>query len=162
MIIVSDATPIISLAKIDKLALLGQFYTEVILPNAVFSEVCRNPAFAVEAEAIRKCSFMKIKTANNPHSIKILKAVGLDLGESEAIALADTLPDPLLLIDERKGRLIAQNMGIKVIGTLGVLLQAKRAGLIEQIKPLLDTLVNANIRISEPLYRSILEQADEA
>jgi len=65
------------------------------------------------------------------------------------------------LIDERKGRQIAQNMGIRITGTLGILLQAKKLGLIENIKPLLDKLITENIRISEPLYNSILEQASE-
>ena len=161
MIVVSDATPIITLAKIDRLDILGRFYHEVLLPNAVFDEVCRNPAFAAEAAAIQKCEFMRLKTVSRTQSVKILMASGLDLGESEAIVLADTLADALLLIDERKGRQIARNMGIRITGTLGILLQAKKLGLIKNIKPLLDRLITENIRISESLYSSILEQAGE-
>jgi len=161
VIVVSDATPIITLAKIDRLDILGRFYHEVLLPNAVFDEVCRNPAFAAEAAAIQKCEFMRLKTVSRTQSVKILMASGLDLGESEAIVLADTLADALLLIDERKGRQIARNMGIRITGTLGILLQAKKLGLIKNIKPLLDRLITENIRISESLYSSILEQAGE-
>jgi len=161
VIVISDATPIITLAKIDKLDILGRFYHEVLLPNAVFDEVCGNPAFAAEASAIQKCEFIRLKAVNRIQSVKILMASGLGLGESEAIVLADTLSDTLLLIDERQGRQIAQNMGIRITGTLGILLQAKKLGLIENIKPLLDKLITENIRISEPLYNSILEQALE-
>ena len=161
MIVISDATPIITLAKIDKLDILGRFYHEVLLPNAVFDEVCGNQAFAAEASAIQKCEFIRLKAVNRIQSVKILMASGLGLGESEAIVLADTLSDTLLLIDERQGRQIAQNMGIRITGTLGILLQAKKLGLIENIKPLLDKLITENIRISEPLYNSILEQALE-
>ena len=161
MIVVSDTTPIISLTKLDMLDILGRFYDEVLLPKTVFEEVCRNPMFAAEAEAVQKCVFMKVKAVSHIQSVKILRAAGLDLGESEAIVLADTMPDSLLLMDERKGRQIALNMGIQIIGTLGILLQAKMLGLIKNIKPLLDTLLNENIRISETLYNSILEQADE-
>ena len=161
MIVVSDATPIISLIKAGKLELLGQFYDEVFLPAAVYNEVCRNPAFSAEAALIQSCGFIQTKTVRHAQSVKILRSAGLDLGESEAIVLADTLPDALLLIDERKGRQIAQNMGIRIIGTLGILLRAKEIGLIDQIKPLLDTLMKENIRISESLYRSILERANE-
>ena len=58
MIIVSDATPIISLAKLDMVNILGRFYNEILLPKAVFDEVCCNPAFATEAEAVQKCPFI--------------------------------------------------------------------------------------------------------
>ena len=143
------------------LDLLGRFYNEVLLPKAVFDEVCRNPTFAAEAETVQNCDFITVKTITQAQSIKILRAAGLDLGESEAIVLADTLPNSLLLMDERKGRQIASSMGIRIIGTLGILLQAKKIGLVEYIKPLLDTLINENIRISETLYNAILEQAEE-
>ena len=161
MIVVSDATPIISLTKIDMLDILGTFYNEVLLPQAVYDEVVCNPAFACEAEAIKNSAFIRVETVSNEQSVKILRAAGLDLGESEAIVLADSRTDSLLLMDERKGRQIAQSMGLRVIGTLGILLQAKKLGLTPQIKPLLDVLVNANIRISDSLYNSILDQSGE-
>ena len=111
MIVVSDATPIISLAKIEMLDILGRLYDEVLLPKAVYDEVCRNQAFAVEATAVQKCIFVNVKTVSCDQSVKLLRASGLDLGESEAIVLADSLPDSLLLMDERKGRQIAQRAG---------------------------------------------------
>jgi len=161
LIVISDATPIISLAKIDMLDILGTFYNEVLLPQAVYDEVVRNPAFTCEAETIMNSAFIRVETVSNEQSVKILRAAGLDLGESEAIVLADSRTDSLLLMDERKGRQIAQSMGLRVIGTLGILLQAKKLGLTPQIKPLLDVLVNANIRISDSLYNSILDQSGE-
>ena len=91
MIIISDATPIITLAKIDRLDILGRFYHEVLLPTAVFDEVCGNPAFAAEAATIQKCEFIRLKTVSRTQAVKILMASGLDLGESEAIVLADML-----------------------------------------------------------------------
>ena len=154
MIVVSDATPIISLAKLEMLHILSRLYDEVLLPKAVYDEVCRNQTFAVEAAAIQKCIFVKVRIVKCEQSVKFLRATGLDLGESEAIVLADSLADSLLLMDERKGRQIALNMGIQIIGTLGILLHAKRLGLVPHIKPLLDTLLRANIRISESLYYS--------
>ena len=161
MIVVSDATPIISLAKIDMLDALGRLYNEVLLPQAVYDEVCCNSVFTNEAEMVKSCTFIKVGMASNIQSVKILRAAGLDLGESEAIVLADSLPDSLLLMDERKGRQIASSMGIRITGTMGVLMQAKNNGLIDSIKPLLDVLINVNIRISDSLYHAILEQAGE-
>jgi len=131
------------------------------LPQAVYDEVCCNPVFMDEVETIRNCAFIRVETVSNIQSVKILRAAGLDLGESEAIVLADSLPDSLLLMDERKGRQIALSMGIRITGTLGILIQAKKVGLVSHVKPLLDALINANIRIGDNLYRSILEQVDE-
>ena len=161
MIVISDSTPIISLTKIGMLGALGTFYNEVLIPNAVYNEVCSNPEFSDEANVIKKSSFIKVQAVNNEQSVKILRASGLDLGESEAIVLADSLTNSLLLMDERKGRQIAQSMGIKITGTLGILIQAKKSGMVNEIKPLLDALLNANVRISEALYNSILKQVDE-
>jgi len=161
VIVISDATPIISLAKIGMIYILRKFFNEVILPKAVYDEICINPIFLDEAKMIQTCEFIQVETVSNEQSIKILRATGLDLGESEAIVLADSLPDALLLMDERKGRQIASSMGIRIIGTLGLLLLAKEHGLIKQIKPLMDALIEANIRISESLYNSILEIAEE-
>ena len=130
MIVVSDATPIISLAKLNMIDLLGRFYNEVLLPKAVYDEVYQNPMFSAEAEIIQNCDFITVETVTQAQSVKILRAAGLDLGESEAIVLADTLPNSLLLMDERKGRQIASSMGIQIIGTLGILLQAKKKRLV--------------------------------
>ena len=127
----------------------------------MFDEVCRNPKFETEAEAIRKSTFIQLKEAENGHTVRLLRDAGLDLGESEAIALADTIPGSLLLVDERKGRQIALSMGIQITGTLGILLQAKRLGFIGEIKPFLDALISSNIRIGADLYDAILRQVGE-
>ena len=161
MIVVSDTTPIISLTKLNLLDVLGKLYGEVILPKAVFDEICASQAFSNEARAVQYCDFIKVRNIDDLQAVKTLRDAGLDLGESEAIVLAEMLPDSLLLMDERKGRKIALNMGLRITGTLGILIQAKNIGFVKQAKPLLDTLINANIRISESLYYSILGQVDE-
>jgi len=68
MIVVSDSTPIISLAKIDMLEVLGKLYKEIVLPHAVHDEVCRNPNFAIESKAIQACTFIRVETVNNLQS----------------------------------------------------------------------------------------------
>ena len=161
MIVVSDAAPIISLAKINLVYVLGKLYGKVILPKAVFDEICANQAFSDEAKAVQDCDFIKVSNIDDMQAVKALREAGLDLGESEAIVLAEMLPDSLLLMDERKGRKIALNMGLRITGTLGILIQTKNLGLVKQVKPLMDTLINTNIRISESLYYSILERVDE-
>ena len=85
----------------------------------------------------------------------------LDLGESEAIVLAleNNIED--ILIDEHKGRKIARTNGLHPIGTIGVLIQAKKLHLIQEVKPLIDKLIKNKIRISNQLYQKALELANE-
>ena len=79
----------------------------------------------------------------------------LGRGEAEAIMLAEKLKLPLL-IDERKGRKIAEKRGIKIIGTLGVLLKAYKLGLIEDLSTEIEKLVKAGIRIDKDTLRRLL------
>ena len=86
----------------------------------------------------------------------------LDVGEAEAIALAVEIQADQVLIDERRGRLVAARFNLRCTGILGILVEAKSQGLIAEVKPLLDALVNeAGFWIAKPLYNSVLRLADE-
>ena len=107
MIVISDTTPIISLIKTRQLELLKNMFNEVIIPKAVFTELVSNNVFADEAETVRNCPYIRVKDVTERKSVDILqKVTGLDAGESEAIVMAEELGADLLLVDERKGRLV--------------------------------------------------------
>lgn len=85
----------------------------------------------------------------------------LDKGETEAIALALELEAEQVLIDERRGRRIAARLNLRYTGVLGILVEAKNRGLISEVKPLLDALINqAGFWVAAPLYRSVLQIVD--
>ena len=86
----------------------------------------------------------------------------MDRGESEAILLSQQLQADLLLIDERRGRAEAQRLGIRITGLLGILVEAKRKGLIVSVKPLMGQLIaDSTFRVSPKLYELILTKAEE-
>ena len=125
MIVVSDTTPLISLLKINQLDLLEKLFGEVLIPEAVFNELTVDERFQLEAQLIRQKEFIAVKPVNNLESVSILKrATGLDQGESEAIVLTDELKADLLLMDEAKGRNVSAQMGLRIMGTIGILIAA--------------------------------------
>ncbi|NLN83600.1 MAG: DUF3368 domain-containing protein [Firmicutes bacterium] len=77
------------------------------------------------------------------------------------MVLANSIDADLIIIDERKARRIAKDIGLNVTGTLGILVEAKQRGLVKELKPLLDKLIKNEIRISKKLYQDILELANE-
>jgi predicted nucleic acid-binding protein len=86
----------------------------------------------------------------------------LDEGEAEAIALAIQLKAHLLLLDERRGRAVASRLGLRFIGLLGVLVEAKQKGYISRVKPLLDHLIaKAGFWVSHQLYARVLREVGE-
>ena len=87
--------------------------------------------------------------------------MNLDPGESEALALYWETGADFLLIDERRGRVIAQRHDIRTIGTLGILLSSKQRGFITSVKPFLELLAENGFRISDILYQQILDRAGE-
>ncbi|MEG4228507.1 hypothetical protein QUA35_20045 [Microcoleus sp. N9_B2] len=121
MIIVSDTTPISELAKVDRLDLLPQLFGKVVIPKGVFDElqVGQHPA----AKIVQNLSWLEVVTVNNLQVVEDLQgSFNLDLGESEAIALAEEMNAAQLLIDEKAARRVAAARKLPLIGTMGVLL----------------------------------------
>lgn len=159
MIVVSDTSPITNLAAIGQLDLLPDLYQKVIIPSAVYRELTaaegRYPGAIVQS-----LDWIEVCDVSNSLLVTALR-IELDEGEAEAIALAQERAADLLLLDERRGRLAAGRFGLRVVGLLGVLIDAKRRGLILQIKPLLDELIRIGFRISQELYERVLQAAGE-
>ena len=156
MIVVSDTTPLISLMKAARLEVLEKLYNEILIPEAVYSELTTNDKYAEEAEEIRECAFIRVIAVGERNAVEVLRKVsGLDLGESEAIIYADDHGADILLMDEDAGRRVAKAMGIRVRGTIGVLLLAYDKGVLsaDDVDDAVNRLRAANRRISEALYQ---------
>ena len=159
MIVVSDTTPLISLLKINRLELLERLFGEVMIPKAVFDELTVDKRFRAEADLIRQKAFIVVKHVNNQESASVLKrATGLDQGESEAIVLTDELEADLLLMDEAKGRSVSAQMGLKIMGTIGILMAAYEESELtsDEVRTCIDGLQRAGRHIGQRHYQMLL------
>jgi uncharacterized protein len=155
-VIVCNASPLISLARIEKIDLLHTLYGEIGIPEAVWDEVVMKGGSQPGVVETKKAQWIKTIPVQNKELVLALQR-DLDAGESEAIVLALEQKAELLLMDERLGREAANYFGVKCMGVLGILTEAKHKGIIDAIKPLLDLLRNhAGYRISDDLYKKVL------
>lgn len=163
-VVVADAGPLIGLARIDRLSVLASLYGFVLVPELVLAELrvdsdrpgARALSAALDQGAIRK-------QALSEHSATELARLGLllDAGEASAILLAEQTKCRFLLVDERRGRQIARARGIPVVGLAGVLLAAKRSGLLASVAPALADLSLEGYRLSDALVSEVLRLAGE-
>jgi len=159
--VVSDSSPIISCARAGKLHLIRDVYSEIIIPPAVYREIVID-GFGKPGDNELDAGlsiWLEIREPSLKSLIAILKRNFGD-GESEAIALAKEL-GAYLLIDEINGINEAKRRGINILSTLIMILEAKKLGLILNVKPELDELMTAGFRCSDALYRKILMLARE-
>jgi uncharacterized protein len=161
VIIVSDTSPINNLAAINQLNLLRQLYGTVIIPEAVYRELTEPDFLVAGATEVQTFDWIEIRQINNRVIVDALQSE-LDIGEAEAIALAIEISAEQVLIDERRGRIVADRFNLKYTGILGILIEAKEKKLISTVKPSLDALRNqAGFWITELLYNRVLKIANE-
>jgi len=161
VIVVSDTSPIIGLAAVGYLDLLRELYGTVLLPTAVLEELTAAEPPAPALREVQTADWLRVLGVREPALTAALE-LELDRGEAEAIALAVEHEADLLLLDERKARVVARRLGRPVIGVLGVLVEAKRRQLLPAVRPVLDELLTrAGFRISESLRARVLQETGE-
>lgn len=163
MIIVSDTSPIANLIVVGYVDLLPQLFGDIVIPDVVYQELLANGENHPITQTMMMVNWLDVQSVKDQSQVIVLERDRrLDLGEATAIVLAIELQATQLLINERLGRAEAKRQGLKITGILGVLLAAKRQGLIPTVRPILDQLISkANFRISKQLYDETLTLAKE-
>jgi len=153
MIVVSDTSPITALLTVGQAELLRKLFQEVVIPPAVEAELLRTHSVFPEWLQVRQL---------RSHAQALAYERVVDRGEAEAIALAQELKANWLLIDERKGRRLAQEASVPVLGLVGVILIAKRVGLVSSACELLDRLErDAGVFLTDELKEVALKSVGE-
>jgi predicted nucleic acid-binding protein len=147
--IISDTSCLILLSKIGKLDLLNKIYGEVII----------TPEISIEFGQSLPDWIKIISVKNRSKQIEFEKIV--DLGEASALALALEFSDVLVVLDDKRGRILAKKLNIEMTGTLGTLVKAKQKGIIPKLKPILEILKSFNFRINPEIEEGALKLVGE-
>jgi uncharacterized protein len=156
---VADTSPLIFLAKVNRLSLLSELYSEVFVPPAVVTELRAKPDSA-SPEIVRFIELARVQAPNDVARLRTFSA-SLGSGEAEAIALAMEVADSVLIMDDAEGRRLAQRLKLRVTGLLGVLIEAKARRVLPAIGPILDQLVSEGLWLSEAMRKSVLDAVGE-
>lgn len=161
MIVISNTTPISNLLHVEKIFLLTKLFGSIYIPEAVAKEV---DVIFLNCGEWRKCIEEKqiiIQSVSNTALLKQMVPF-LHQGEAEAICLSLEKKAKLFLIDDKDARTIAQLNNLPVTGTMGILLKAKKSGLISSVKQLIDRLRDEHhFWIREDMYQKVLYIAQE-
>lgn len=147
--IVSDTSCFIILSNIEEIDLLQKTFGEIITTKEVIVE------FGEELP-----SWIQVKSPTDKYRQRILETQ-VDKGEASAIALALDFPESMIILDDLKARKVAENLGIAITGNIGVIIIAKKRGVINSIKPFLEEIRMTNFRVSQDIEKQALKEAEE-
>jgi predicted nucleic acid-binding protein len=151
--VVSNSSPLIALVRIERFDLVPALLQSVVIPPAVAREI---------APSIPDLPpWVSVRVPSGRSSVPTLRG-RLGAGEREAIALAVAINAEAIVLDDLPARRAAEAAGLSVVGTLGLLLEAKRKGVLDAIRPELDKLLASSFFLSEQLYDKLLRLAGES
>jgi len=162
VLVVSNASPLIFLSKIKRLDLLKSLYGEIHIPEAAFREIVAKKAdFLEEVTDFLEREFIKAEEIHIHN--KNLSDLNIHKGEEHALLLAMERKADLIILDDKRARIAAEFLGLNFTGTLGVLLEALKKGMINlsEFKVLLKKLIDSGFRIGITVYDRVLEGAEQ-
>ena len=162
MKVISNSSILIGLSSIGRLSILHKRFPQVIIvPEAVWEEVVKAGHGLPGAEEVARTEWITIQQVKNKVFTLSLQT-SLDRGEAEVIALNQEINADILLLDEKSARSIAVRLQYTVLGTVGLLIWAKRNSLLSKLSHDLDLLQQkGGFRISRDVYEHALQQAGE-
>jgi len=157
--VVSNASPLITLARLGHLDLLRKVYDSVYISTEVYNEVVIAGAGLPGAAAVSKADWIHVTPVRNAEDLaKTTLKIGLGAGEVSAVFLAKELSADLTLMDEWKGRRLATDEGLAVVGCIGILEELYRRGEIKDLRATYQELLRQHIRIDMRTLQSSLKQ----
>lgn len=145
-IVIADASCLIALDNIHEIEVLPKLYKQIMVTPEVAQEVGNSlPQWVEQRSSLNQALIVQLTDS-------------LEIGEATSIALALEIEDCLLIIDEKKGRRTAKELGIEITGTFGVVMKALESGMITDPATLVERLEQAGFRLSDILITELREQ----
>ncbi len=151
---VCNSSPIIHLTKIGLLEILQDLFGQILVPEMVFEECTNSIHHQDEVGLIKKARWIHVQRIGNHNLFNLLHA-DIDAGEAEALVLALETNADLVLLDDQQARFKAKKLGLPVAGTVGVLLKARKKGLITSVSKHVQQLQNTGFWLSPALLSRI-------
>ncbi len=159
MKVVSNASPLITLARIGRLDSLPKLYSTVSIPAEVYNEVVIAGAGMPGAAAVAKADWIRVSMVQDTKGLAYaISKTGLGAGEIGAVLLAKELSADLILMDESKGRKLAIDEGLTVVGCIAILEELCRRGDIRDLRGVYRELLLQKIRVDLGTLQSSLKQ----
>lgn len=159
--LVCDTTVLLYLGRIGQLGLLPALFAPIDIPEAVALELDMGRLLRPDTIDPRGLAWAAV-VAVSRDAMDSLPPNRLGTGERAVLAYACAHQDYIVGLDDLQARRLAERLGIAVVGTPGILLRARRTGLLPTVRPLMDALVAQGFRLDPDLYQDILRLADEA
>ena len=150
--VIADASALICLGWVDQLQNLPALFGRIIVPPAVAAEATHRGSTLP--------GWVDVRPPGRPLDDRVV-AGHLGAGESEVLCLGLELEDAWLILDDGGARSLGHELGLRILGTAAVLVQAKRAGHLAQVRPTLDALLARGCRLDRKVYDRILNAAGE-
>jgi uncharacterized protein len=157
--VICNTSPLQYLHQLGLLRILPALAGEVIVPAAVEKELAAGRRSGVDLPDLEALDWLTIRKPASKRALPLITDLGP--GETEVLMLALESPDPIVILDDGMARRFAETLKIRLTGTVGLLLDAKRAGLVDALAPLLDQLQSLRFRLAPHTRRALLRLADE-
>lgn len=154
-----DASPLILLSRAGKLDLLVPLAPEIVVPEPVVREIMAKGSDDVTVRAVGIVTWLKV--VPSPAIPDAIRAWDLGEGETSVLAWAYQRSGASAVLDDLEGRRCANSLGIGVLGTVAVVLRAKRRGQIALARPVLEDLIRAGMYISNHTLAEVLRRTEE-
>jgi predicted nucleic acid-binding protein len=159
-LVISNTSPLLYLHQVGQLDLLWRLYGQVQIPPAVREELRAGAEQGVSVPDIEALGWLQVQPLRDTTLLPVV--IDLGAGEAEAIALALANPGSLLILDDSLGRRLARLNNVTYTGTLGLLVKAKKQGLLSSVSPVIEALRKTTMYLTQALIQKVLKEAGEA
>jgi len=158
-ITIVDTSSLFYFHRVGLFELFNKLYGHITVPGAVKNELIEGQTQGEDVPQLENYTWVEVRNVSMPRYLQLIADLGP--GESEVLALATNHPSALVVLDDKLARRIADMQGFRLTGTAGVLLRAKRKGLIPALKPVIKKLLDLDFRLKPELVKEILTLAGE-